>query len=539
MAIRGRSNLRSSSGINAPILEASATPAPQSGQAGARTRAVVAYLVLALLALVPGVMLKLGLRTGNKHIDALLDALSLSLQDIRFGSGLRFWLGVTGATMMGLLLLYPLRKAFSNSAWIGRMAGWFNIHIVFGIAGPVLILYHTNFGTGSANANVALWTMLAVAISGGVGHFIYASVSAAFYAQKHRARDQLEAIITALQRIEALPVQRGDILADLQAFDAALLTPRRGVIASFAARVTLERRRAFLARAISTYLGQATLHLGLDDAVQERLRRTIAHHFGSYMRIARGASSRSVREQLWARWRLFHLPVFLIMIAAAGLHIAAVWNMDAPEGSAAVPIVIVAAPVPVAVPPPQSVLRPAPAPINTSKPSPRPLSAPAFDLEPRLVGEPKPASRPTVSRQSIPSLAEQSPIPGPAPPVDAAASGDMSTVYAELQRRTGEAPMALGGVKLRPLAEQIALFKARQKTGAFSHNDAQTGFALTGKHTGVECATCHTKPLRETRQSDQRTCVACHQTDDVHRGRRPDCGRCHTPSRWGDIIRRK
>ena len=54
--------------------------------------------------------------------------------------------------MMALLLLYPLRKLFPGGRWLGRISSWFHWHIAFGIGGPVLILYHCNFGLGGSNA---------------------------------------------------------------------------------------------------------------------------------------------------------------------------------------------------------------------------------------------------------------------------------------------------------------------------------------------------------------------------------------------------
>ncbi len=513
----------------------------KSGPAGARTATVLSSLAVAFLVLLPGLMLKLDIRTGSASADGLLDHLGLSLADIRFGRGLRFWLGVTGATMMALLLLYPLRKALSKSRWFGKVAGWFQFHILFGIFGPVLVLYHANFGTGSANANVALWTMLAVAVSGLAGHFVYASVSAGFYANKHRAQEQLAAIGATLRRIDALVEVREAVLQELMSFDAGLLTPRRGIVASLVARVKLERRRARIARAIGLYIAHATAQLGLDDARHDQLRRTIAGHYGTYMRIARAASGRSIREQIWARWRLFHLPLFLIMIVAGGLHVVAVWDLDAPSQKAAAPVGPITEDSPVQVaerPSPQpGVGLPiaAPVPVVLSKPTHFPETAPAFDREPTLVGAPKRAARP--------SAVMRAPADVPSQRVEnagaVAGADDSAALYAELERRTGEAPMALGGVKARPLAEQIALFKARQQAGTFAHSDAQTGFALIGKHTSVACATCHIKPLRETRQPEPRACIACHKDDDVHRGRRTDCAQCHTPTRWSDVKRRK
>lgn len=61
----------------------------------------------------------------------------------------------------------------------------------------------------------------------------------------------------------------------------------------------------------------------------------------------------------------------------------------------------------------------------------------------------------------------------------------------------------------------------------FDH-DAQTDFDLTGAHVGLQCEACHTQRVRQRiRQSS--ACIACHRTDDIHRGEfGPECGRCHT-----------
>ena len=71
-----------------------------------------------------------------------------------------------------------------------------------------------------------------------------------------------------------------------------------------------------------------------------------------------------------------------------------------------------------------------------------------------------------------------------------------------------------------------------------------TGFALTGKHVSVSCASCHrgdTSAVNITRLGFtplRRDCESCHR--DVHRGQfavsdtlpKVHCERCHTPSNW-------
>ena len=139
----------------------------------------------------------------------------------------------------------------------------------------------------------------------------------------------------------------------------------------------------------------------------------------------------------------------------------------------------------------------------------------------------------------MPAPAAAKPQFVPPPSVQRQSEQDLKQVYSELQRKTETAPMGLGAPKPRTLAEQIATLKAKQKAGEFAHSNMETGFALTGKHLKADCADCHTAPLKETRQASVRQCIACHKSDDVHRGRRPDCAQCHTTNRWSERIRKR
>lgn len=93
------------------------------------------------------------------------------------GDDTGYWLGVVGGVMMLLLFSYPLRKHFSFSRNWGRVKWWFLVHMLLGVGGPVLILLHSTFRVGSLNAAVALYSMVAVAVSGVIGRFLYARVN--------------------------------------------------------------------------------------------------------------------------------------------------------------------------------------------------------------------------------------------------------------------------------------------------------------------------------------------------------------------------
>ncbi len=81
-------------------------------------------------------------------------------------------LGILGSFMIVLLLLYSLRKRMRALQHAGELRIWLRYHIFLGVAGPVLITLHTAFKVGGLVA-VSYWSMVAVALSGFVGRYLY------------------------------------------------------------------------------------------------------------------------------------------------------------------------------------------------------------------------------------------------------------------------------------------------------------------------------------------------------------------------------
>ena len=588
---------RDAVGIAAPAASAPTKPV----QSGIRSRTVLLYLVVACVVLLPGIALRIGVDAAKlsawglgtlTDLHAYLAMLQQALQDIEFGNGLRFWLGVAGTTMLALLLLYPLRKALANRRGVGSVGGWFHLHSLLGIAAPVLILYHSNFRHGSLNANVALWTMLLVAFSGIVGFFVYARVSASFYTSRQQALTHRNAVLASIAGTVEFQARKGLLIAKFEAFEAELLTPRQGLRASIRARLRLERHRREMTDDIAGLVSDTARARSDSAAAFQQFRTIVGRHVRAYFGIARAAASQSMREQMWSRWRLLHMPVFLIMLVATLLHVVAVWDgggadlADADDpasvrvasapaahtlattnaaatASASAGVSAATTPQVASAQAPEAP-RPAPPPglsVRVVKPQILPVRPTAAAVQPKPLIEAAPATAP------VPQLARRPvPVPVPAPQLAAApviaAPAIAAPILAapilaaqdtppappqgaitELQRRL-EPPMALGAnlgggkVSAASLDDMFAAFKAKRQTGEFSHSDLETGFNLTGKHLKVECASCHTAPLPATRQNTAaRACIDCHKKDDNHSGSRPDCAKCHTTNRWKQRIR--
>lgn len=62
---------------------------------------------------------------------------------------------------------------------------------------------------------------------------------------------------------------------------------------------------------------------------------------------------------------------------------------------------------------------------------------------------------------------------------------------------------------------------------------ASSGFALSGKHADLACASCHLTAPADSSATLPEDCAGCHRSDDVHLGRNGSaCEDCHSQSTW-------
>jgi hypothetical protein len=102
-------------------------------------------------------------------------------------------LGVLGTVLFFVIFLYALRKVIP---WLGRFGTathWMDFHVVAGLTAPVLIAYHASFKFQGI-AGFAFWIMVAVALSGVIGRYLYAHIP--------RSLDATELSLSELQATE-------------------------------------------------------------------------------------------------------------------------------------------------------------------------------------------------------------------------------------------------------------------------------------------------------------------------------------------------
>ncbi len=84
-------------------------------------------------------------------------------------------MGVIGSAMMLVMLLYSARKRLDSWQKWGSIASWLDIHIFFGIFGPLFVILHSTFKVNGLVA-ISFYSMIAVALSGILGRYLYLQI---------------------------------------------------------------------------------------------------------------------------------------------------------------------------------------------------------------------------------------------------------------------------------------------------------------------------------------------------------------------------
>jgi hypothetical protein len=244
--------------------------------------------------------------------------------------GAGYYFGIIGTVLMLLLFVYPMRKRIHALAFLGSNKLWFRLHIAFGIVGPVFVLFHTNFVLGSLNSQVALFSMMVVALSGVVGRYIYVRFH---YGLTERIVNLTELCDNLEQEKEELSINQ--LFMDLpeakkELFDFAekMLKPPgsfvnsigRIVIAGWQAQLIHWKMR----RIIRTYLHNLADGHELSISKKRQIRRQFRNRIRRFFTLAFRVTKLNFYERAFALWHVLHVPLVFLMAVAVVVHVIAV-----------------------------------------------------------------------------------------------------------------------------------------------------------------------------------------------------------------------
>lgn len=235
-------------------------------------------------------------------------------------------LGMLGVGMFGALFLYPLRKRWPWLARIGSTRRWLDFHVVMGITAPMVISFHASFKFQGL-AGLAYWIMIAVALSGFVGRYVYAQIPRNIHSSKLTSKE-----------LEKQTVALAEDLAAQHTFDAAEIAPllqvpsaaevrKLGLLHMFwmmgmkdlvrPFRIARLRRRVLRGAETMTTLGGlfASRHKDVELIVANVRRQ-------SWLLTKTAFLDRT--ERVFHLWHVVHRPFSLSFIALVMIHVSVI-----------------------------------------------------------------------------------------------------------------------------------------------------------------------------------------------------------------------
>jgi hypothetical protein len=240
------------------------------------------------------------------------------------GKGLGYALGLVGGLMMLGLLLYPMRKRFRFMQEWGALKHWFRFHMVGGILGPLLVLFHSTFHVSSVNAAVALSCMVLVVASGLVGRYIYRKIHHGLYGSHASLKELEQAMAKEFSTLEPVLSRMQLVKQEVERFAALVshIPAGRGARALHFLSLGAKRMLAMqsLRRTLAAYAAAEPDRLVASHANLGTLLQTINRTLQAVQRRAQF----STYEKLFSLWHVIHIPFLCILVITALVHVVAV-----------------------------------------------------------------------------------------------------------------------------------------------------------------------------------------------------------------------
>jgi len=248
----------------------------------------------------------------------------------RSDSDFGYNLGLIGGVMMLTLLLYPVRKRFRFMSRVGKLSGWFSVHMMLGVLGPVLVLFHSTFKIGAVNSRIAFYVMVMVVISGLVGRFVYRHIHHGLYGSRTtlvEVEQEMKASTENISSVFALAPGIGEKLAGFQSFAFERLSSPKARAWRF---MTLHQRGHQVAleaqREAWEMLEQSARAQNWSQSQEELLthRGQVNAQIDQYVEAVCSAAMFATWERLFSLWHVIHIPFIFLLFLSGVLHVVAV-----------------------------------------------------------------------------------------------------------------------------------------------------------------------------------------------------------------------
>jgi len=232
-------------------------------------------------------------------------------------------LGILGTALFLIIFLYAFRKIIPALGRFGTAKHWMDFHIICGVSAPIIIAYHASFKFNNI-AGVAFWIMLAVALSGIAGRYLYAQIPQSLNAAK-----------TSYQELQANEDELAEALKQQSVFSAEKIARifemptteevrRSSTLGSLGAMILLDMRRPFQIAAMRRQASTVSQYIysmgGLFSTGNPKIENIV--------KLVRKKASLSKRilfldraERVFHLWHVIHRPFSYAFAVLAVIHI--------------------------------------------------------------------------------------------------------------------------------------------------------------------------------------------------------------------------
>jgi hypothetical protein len=240
------------------------------------------------------------------------------------GSGFGYALGLAGGSTLLIMLLYPLRKRARFMQNWGPLKYWFRMHMIGGVAGPLLVLFHSTFGVGSLNAGVALTSMLLVVASGLVGRFLYRQIHHGLYGSEITLKELQQTLQQDLNALEPHLHTMPEASAEIRRFAALVSSPPAGWQQRTTHFLSLDWKRRLVRRRVRQFVNTSRSSGHADAASTHQHLRGLLKSIDATLRAAQQTAQFSTYERLFSLWHVIHIPFLCMLVITAVIHVVAV-----------------------------------------------------------------------------------------------------------------------------------------------------------------------------------------------------------------------
>lgn len=234
-------------------------------------------------------------------------------------------MGLVGGILMLLQFIYSARKRLPGMRHLGVLKQWFIVHAIIGVGAPLIIVFHSRFDISSINGGVALISMLVVVFSGVIGRYLLAQTNFDLNVEREALR-KLHAKIHQ----DILP-RHADIAPavaqKLKDFTMSAFSVKPGLMSAFICSASVGIKTKMLYAELSqpqrlqaAGVGAAIALPGEQGGFSKIEKQILRVYLDALARLARY----NAFKQLFALWRIGHVPFIYLLLVSGLLHTLAV-----------------------------------------------------------------------------------------------------------------------------------------------------------------------------------------------------------------------